>query len=692
MADQETARIGQLAPSSQLEGLLIRRLWGREAVSEPFRFELEVAARDIELPLDGMLGRSVTFLLLMADDRPRYVNGVVAAMRHESADLTGAIYRLQLVPWFSLLRHRTDCRVFQDLTVPEIVARVFEPYQFADLEPRLDGEYQPRLHCVQYRESDHDFVARLLEEEGIAYHFEHEDGRHVMVLVDSPQRREPCPDQPTVLYRTADQAADEATGWGQDMVREFRPEQQLRSGTYQVVDFNLHDPGTSLTAPGASQFQLPVNEQLESYQYPGEFVKLGAEDAQKLPFGEQRAELLAERRDVEVLQAQGESDCRAFRPGTTVELLNHPTAAFCDQWLLLAVEHELDQTATLSSTATGEARYANRFTALPGRVPFRPSRATPRPRMHGPQTAMVTGPEGEEIHTDRLGRVKVCFHWDRYGPRDGSDSCWVRVAQGWAGGGWGAQFVPRIGQEVVVDFLDGDPDQPLVTGSVYNGRNAIPFEHPTQSGIRTRSSREGSSQNGNEIRFEDQKDQEELFVQAERDLTVNVKQASSTSVGADAGTTVSGDNSLTVSGDDTTTVEGTRTVTVTGDQTHELAASDIASVGGDSKLDVTGALAQKVGGDASLDVTGKVAITATEITLTAHAKIRLQVAGSYIEVAPGGITVHGPMAELSADGEAKLAGATARVEGAGETSVSGLQVTVSGSTAVNVSGATVNIN
>ncbi|MBD3222636.1 type VI secretion system tip protein VgrG [bacterium] len=688
MAFEQEHRSCQLAPSSGLEGFLVRRMTGREAISEPFVYELEVMAPDPDVSLADLMGQSVTFFFDRGELDRRFVNGVVDWMRQETADVTGAVYRLRLVPWLALLKHRTDSRVFQEATVPEIIEQVLQDYKFAEIDPRLEAEYEQRLHCVQYQESDADFICRLLEEEGIAYHFEHEDGRHVMVLMDDPKRREACHEQPTVLFETATDTGEEAV----EVVRELTPEHRLQSGSYLLGDFNFRDPGTTLQAPEKSRVQTPVNEPLEQFIYPGEFVKLGAEDAEKLPLGETRAAITAERDDVTVVQAHGESDCTGLAAGRFVDMLNHPRTDVNIGWLLVAVEHDLDQSGALSTSAGGAPTYANRFDVIPRDVPFRPARRTPRPIVRGPQTAIVTGPEGEEIHTDSLGRIKVCFHWNRYGQRDGTDSCWVRVAQSWAGGGWGAQFVPRIGHEVVVDFLEGDPDRPLVTGSVYNGRNAIPYDTPTQSGIKTRSSKQGTADNGNEIRFEDQKDAEELFVQAERNLTINVKKASSQSVGTDASTSVSGNSSTSVSGDESTSVDGNQTLSVGADRTAEIGANAELTVGADQTVSVGANRSITVGGDATLSVSGNLSISATEITLTGSSKVRLEVGGSYVEVTSGGVTVHGPSAKLEGVADAEVTAPAAKVSGTGTAELTGAQVTVNGSAAVTVQGATVNIN
>jgi type VI secretion system secreted protein VgrG len=310
------------------------------------------------------------------------------------------------------------------------------------------GRVPAAVLCVQYRESDWAFIARLLEEEGIAYHFEHEDGRHVLVCGDSPAQRQPCPEQPTAIFRTAEDSDRDEEGMLHDVVQEFRLERSLHSGRRLLSDFNYLDPGASLEAMATADLAIAVNKELEDFEHPGGFVKLGAEDDAKLPFGEDLAAVRAEAVDARTLLARGESTCRGFQAGFTFELLNHlrkdcRIRGCCSRCSTTSTRARCSRPAPGASRST-----PTRSSACPPRLPYRPARLTPRPTVKGPQTAIVTGPSGEEIHTDQHGRVKVAFHWDRYGARDGSDSCWVRVAHGWAGAGWGMQFTPRIGHEV----------------------------------------------------------------------------------------------------------------------------------------------------------------------------------------------------------------------------------------------------
>ena len=693
---EQENRIGQMASSSGLDRFTVRRFWGREAVSEPFQFELELVSPDLEADLAELLGTAVTFELMLASGNRRPFNGVVAQVRQLEAELTGAVYRMQLVPWTHLLELRTNCRVFQEMAVPDIVEAVLADQATQDFVWRLENSYQQRVICVQYRESDWNFIARLLEEEGIAYHFEHEDGRHVLVFCDAAGQRQACPEQATALFRTAQESNQEEGGRLHDLVKEFRLERTLRSGRRLLADFNELDPGATLEAMGAAELAVAANRELEDFEYPGGFVKLGAEDEAKLPFGEARAALRAEAVDARTLLAHGETDCRALQAGFTFELENHLRQDCRISWLVLAVSHSLDQGGALSTSAAAEPFYGNSIVCLPATTPFRPARRTVRPTVKGPQTAIVTGPAGEEIHTDRHGRVKVAFHWDRYGARDGSDSCWVRVAHGWAGAGWGVQFTPRIGQEVVVEFLEGDPDRPLITGSVYNGRNAIPFKPATQSGIRTRSSKEGTAANCNEIRFEDKKGSEDLFIQAERTQTINVKASQTSTIGTDQTLSVGhdrsvsveaketknvgGDQSLTVGGKQDATIDGGRTLTVGKDLQQTVGGSSKTTVGGDANLEVSSARSATVGSDDSLAVGGGyTADIAKDVALKAGKTLTFEAADAVtIKVGKASVT-------LKKDGTVTIDGKDINLKGSGK-------INVKASSDVSIKGAKVQSN
>jgi type VI secretion system secreted protein VgrG len=536
------------------------RLCGEEGISELFRFEVDLGASDPDIDFDALVGKPACVALALAGADKRYYHGIVTRFGQTGGGVNSASYRAVLRPWLWWLTLHADCRIFQQLSVPDILAKLFRELGFTAFRNQLQGSYAVRDYCVQYGETAFDFVSRLMEDEGIFYYFEHTADDHTMVLVDTASSFVACP-------RFAGPARYQGTGVSRDaldLVYECAAERRAVTAAYAVEDWDYNKPAQALRSKkdgdGAPAMRV--------YDYPGGYTAAADGDARAAI----RMQELGQSRE----GIQGRSTCRAFTSGYTMAMSAHPRAKLNDTYVLRRVHHE-----------ASAAEYNNHFDAFRVSQPFRPARKTPRARIYGTQTAMVVGPSGEEIHTDSLGRIKVQFHWDQHGKKDDKSSCWIRVAQGWAGAGWGAFFLPRVGQEVVVSFLEGDPDRPLVTGSVYNGTGVPPDALPankTRSAIRSSSSPGGEG--ANEIGMEDKKGSEELYLHAQKDMTVKVENDRNT-------TLVKGNDMLLVG-------EGTRSVTVTGDETHTNKANF------DQK--VTGNFTLKVDGDLTLDVTGSVTI------------------------------------------------------------------------------------
>lgn len=576
--------------AAPLDAMFTQRLEGTEGLNSLFHFRLECACSDHALALDAALGKQVT-VTLQAGAIARPVSGLVAQIRQGPGEHGYARYAIELRPWLWWLTLATDNRIFQAKSVPDIVEAVFKSYPDAKYELTLTGAYAARDYCVQYGESDFDFVSRLLEEEGIFYFFKHAAGSHVLVLADGNDAFPACPGPAAIAFMPPQMGGRE-----QQAILRGEIDQQAVSSAYRSTDYAFATPALSLFATAAAGAAAPG-----VYDYPGVYATKSAADA------------LAKKR-VEALGAQarrlsGEGDSRAMLPGHSFTLNGHARDDANTDWVLCAVSHD-----------ASHETYRNRFTALPLATAYRAPRSTPRPRIHSTQTAVVVGKSGEEIWTDEHGRIKVQFHWDRLGKNDENSSCWVRVAQMWSGKGWGGQFIPRIGQEVVVSFLDGDPDRPLVTGCVYNGANTPPYALPaeqTRSALRTQSSKGGGGYN--EISFEDKKDAEELFLQAQKDMKTTVLNDATRTVGNDDTTTIKANQTLEVTegnqkitvakgnretaistGNDTLAVKGTRSVTVEGDETHVNKGNFQHTVEGNYTLKVNGNLTIEVSGTVSI--------------------------------------------------------------------------------------------
>ncbi|UVL81909.1 type VI secretion system tip protein VgrG [Pseudomonas sp. B21-028] len=528
----------------------------------------------------------------------RPLDWLVAEIRQLPADATAERYQLLLRPWLWWLSLASNNRVFQNLATSDIVTTIFKAHGFTDFQLKLSGSYTPREYCVQYGETDLAFVSRLLEEDGIFWFFTHEAGKHTLVLADSNDAFAPIPNGPTVNYLGQGMGERELHG-----IRSGHVSLQAVAGVYQATDYEFTTPTTSLYSQAEA-----VAGPSSMYEHPGGYNAKAQGDA-----------LTKQRVDGLRSQAQrfvGESDCRWLVPGYWFTLAGHEDPSLNIDWVVTSVSHEASHDS-----------YRNRFEAIPKATTYRPARLMPKPRMHT-QTALVVGKAGEEIWTDEYGRIKLQFPWDRTGKNDETSSCWVRVVLPWSGKGFGMQFVPRIGQEVIVTFIDGDPDRPLVTGCVYNGDNALPYALPanqTQSGIKTNSSKGGGG--FNELRFEDKKDAEEVFLQAQKDFNINVLNDTTATVGHDETLTVQNARTRTVKdGDETVTLEkgkrsvtiqtgsdnldvkDTRTVTVGSDQTHSTGGNYTHKVTGNYELTVDGNLTIKVSGTLTLQSGGSFAI------------------------------------------------------------------------------------
>lgn len=437
--------------------LLLESFSGEEAVSAPFVFTLDLLSEDPDLDGDEILRSEMRIDVGLAEGEVRPIHGLVRRFLQVGWDQDLIHYRVELVPWIWFLSLRRDSRIFQEMDVLAIVEEVFGEAGYSDFDIRCTRSYDEREFTVQYRESDLDFVSRLLEDEGIFYFFEHTESKHTLVLADDVSAFSPCEGQPEARVY-ADAVPDE------DVVTEFVREHSVHSGQVTLSDYDYLQPSMTLRSTVAG------DEPEEIYDYPGHFDDLDA--------GDLRARVALERQEARRQMVRGAGTCRAFVSGTRFDLLDHVWRDANQTWALLKVRHHA-RNASYRAEARGEGYdYRNEFVAIPHSVPYRPPRRTAKPVVKGAQTAEVVGPSGEKIWVDKHGRVKVHFHWDRLGSRDDDSSCWVRVSQNWAGKQWGGMFIPHIGQEVIVDFLEGDPDRPIITGRVYNAENPPPQELP----------------------------------------------------------------------------------------------------------------------------------------------------------------------------------------------------------------------
>ena len=712
--------------------LLLIGISGQEAVSRLFRYQLDVLAKvGTDVPFDKLLGQSITAEVQFNPKQPkkRYFNGICCRVSEEGRDNEFTSYHLEIVPKVWLASRKAQSRIFQQMSVPDILKKVLDGF---DTAFELQGSFEKRDYCVQYRETDLNFACRLMEEEGIYFFFKHANGSHKMVVADTPQSHADVPDGSKLIYETV-----LGGNRPEDRIHDWRKLQELRSGKYLLWDHTFELPHKHLEAQKTIQDSVQVgkithklkvggNDNLELYDYPGEYAQRF--DGVSPGGGDQAAELQKifqdNRRTVEIrmqeeaaasIVIQGASTCRQLVSGHKFTLERHFNGD--GQYLLTSVSHSAVYDA-YRSDSSGDFHFTNQFTCIPFALPFRPARITPKPVVQGTQTAVVVGPPGEEIWPDKYGRVKVQFHWDREGANDAKSSCWVRVSTMWAGKQWGMIHIPRIGQEVIVAFEEGDPDQPLIVGSVYNYEQMPPYKLPdnkTQSGIKSRSSKQGEAANFNEFRFEDKKGSEQVYVHAEKNFDGVIENSETRKVGFEkkdkgdqtieifnnqllkVGCSEASDGSQTINvyKDRTETVEtgneavtikkGNRTVNVdTGNDMHQIKTGNRTvqlDKGNDThqikmgnrevKIDMgNDALTIKMGNQTTKLSLGK---SATE----AMQSIELKVGSSSIKVDQMGVTIKGMMV---------------KIEGQIQTEVKGLMTTVQGSAMTTVKGAITMIN
>jgi len=557
MASFETNRNVRVTTTLGKDVVALEQMEGHETLGQPFVYDLTLISEDWNLDLSALLGQPITVECDLPKGKTRYFNGLVTRASHLGGEGTFARYSVTVQPWLSMLDYGAECRIFQDSSIPVIIREVFQRAGFTDFEDSsLDPAAYPTLeYCVQYRESDFNFVSRLMEHEGIYYFFKHEAGRHVLVMADAYGAHEPQKGYEVIEYKPP-KVRDRAE---QEHLSSWVVAQQVRAGGFAVTDYDFKLPRNSLLT-AVSKPRKHAHAEYEVFEYPGDYLKKSVGDA--------RARRRLEERQAEYELTHASGDVRGPGAGNLFKLAEFPRTDQNKEYLIVSALYTINA-GNFETSGGGEKGEEFRvgLTLIDSKVPYRSPLRAHKSRVAGPQTAMVVGEGEKEIWTDKFGRVMVQFHWDRYGMSDERSSCWVRVSQVWAGAKWGALHVPRVGQEVIVDFLEGDPDRPIITGRVYNGVNMPPYLDPnsptdtaTQSGIKSRSTPGGGPDNFNEIRFEDKKGAEELHVQAERDHSTLVKRNQSISVGAD--------RSLSVGGNETISVTGTRSSTITKKETQ----------------------------------------------------------------------------------------------------------------------------
>ncbi|QDQ27033.1 type VI secretion system tip protein VgrG [Chitinimonas arctica] len=558
------------------EALIFRSLDGFEALGQLGQYRLVALSRRADLALDKVVGQAITVSTDVALGAVRHLNLFVSQISLTGREGEYYRYEATLRPWLWFLSRTVDCRVFQHQNPIDIIRTVFADHAIAKFDVRTTHSYAPVDYCVQYRESDYNFVARLCEQEGIYFWFEHAEGAHTLILADALSAHKPAPGYAKVPFEQG--GGDGGMTTDREHLEHWHYSKSVQPVNFVLTDYDFEKPRADLTV--RSKIDRNHGEaHHEVFDYPGEYVDPG--------LGEHYARIRLDEAQARQETATGQGTVRGLPVGSLFTLFDHPRADQNREYLVTSAH--LSWAEASYQSGAGEWVASCQIDALPSALPFRPARSTPRPFVQGPQTAVVVGPAGEEIFCDEYGRVKVQFHWDRRGGRNQHSSCWVRSSQPWAGQNFGAMSLPRIGQEVVVSFLEGDPDQPLITGRVYNAGQMPPWDLPankTQSGILTRSTQGGAYDHANAIRFEDKKGAEELWLHAEKDQRIEVENDESHWVGHDRKKTVDHDETVLVKHDRTETVDNDETITVHNNRKERVDHNETISIGDNRSEDV----------------------------------------------------------------------------------------------------------
>jgi len=583
--------------------LIFRHLQGNEKLSELFEYTVEAISETNNLAFDSIVGKPVGVTLEFTNSYKRYIHGIATAFTQAKSDKTPdaethlTVYHITLRPWFWFLTLTKNCQIFQNMSTPEIIKAIFKELGFSDFKDSLKGTYTKREYCVQYDETAFSFVCRLMEDDGIFYFFEHTESKHTLVLADDLSVHQNVIGYNKIRFWEIYESSNP-----EDVIHKCFMSQQTLPAKYAIDDYHFETPSTDLKTEvtGKSTSKMRIYE-YQSYQ--GGIDTTSAADKvanTRIQSFEWQKKILF-----------GESYCIGFGAGGKFTLEKHPRKDINAEYIIYSL--------SISASLT---EYSNSFQAIPATVQFRPIVSTPKPRIAGLQTAVVTGPKGEEIYTDKYGRIKVQFHWDQKGKKDEQTTCFIRVNQSWAGKAWGRLFLPRIGQEVLVSFVNGDPDRPLVIGSVYNAEQTVPYALPankTKSTLKTRSSLKGGTEDFNEIFFEDKKGEELFYQHAQKDMTIMVEHDRQKTVGNDEINKIKKNRTTTIeeehetltvekgnrfvyvkTGNETHEVKGKRDLKVTGNETHKNDANFTHEVTGNYKLKVMGTLTIEVTGNVSI--------------------------------------------------------------------------------------------
>jgi type VI secretion system secreted protein VgrG len=666
-----------MAGSYKAQDLMLKCALVEEGLSTITRATVEFLSKDRSLDLKSVVGYTMNVSITTAQDTQRKFLGTCVSAEFLGVYQGFGHFTAEVRPWLWFLTLRHDNRIFQELSVVDIIKKVFSEAQFSDYEVKATGTYKVRTYCVQYRESDFAFISRLMEEEGLYYFFTHDGEREKLVIADGIGAHQAAPGGPRFDFFFREEKYRRST----DHIYEWSAAEAVTPGKVALTDWNFETPSTDLKKIKSMPKGDHSHTGLEIYDYPGNY---------RTPdIGEDFARTAMEAQAAQHQRWTGVGNIRTLGVGQTFQLKGHPRTQDAAEFLLtrathyVQIEREFEErdTGMLSARAMrfdhNDEAYRVVFDAIPKSVQYRAPKLTPWPSVSGLHTAIVVGPSGEEIHTDKYGRIKVKFHWDRTTPKDDTVSCWVRTVMPWTGKNWGMIAIPRIGQEVVIQFEEGNPDRPICTGMLYKADTMPPYELPankTISGVKTRSTKEGGETNYNELVFEDKKGGEYIRFHAEKNYWQTVENDAVIRIGLDkkdkgdltqtihrhkTETLKTGDMTFTVEqGNETRSIAVDQTETIGSNRTTDVGADDALTVGGNSTEDIGGTRAETVGSSKTVDIgtslaenigTSMEVKAGTTVLIDAGAKLTLKVGGSSIEMTPAGITMKSPKITITGD-------------------------------------------
>ena len=619
--------------------LLLRSFSGREELGRLFDYNLVMLDPERDVDQDDLVGTNVTVRLQLENSNTRFFNGYISSCAFLGYEAGAGVYHAEFVPWLWMLTRCSDCRIWQEKTVKQIIEEVFGAQGFSDFKFDLRGSYQPRVFCAQYNETAFNFVSRLMEHEGMYYYWKHENGKHTMMIVDDMALHVEHPERSEIEWR-------ERSGVLEDgYLYDLTVQKTVSPGAFAHNDYNFKKP-TDILRKKKEKEKKHAAAKFELYEFPGAYRE-GAH-------GEALAEVRLQEAQTDHETMSAMVSARAVSCGYFLKLKKAMRRDQERRYLITSTSISIQQDAyTSGQGATGD-KFECRITSIPDDSTYRPRRVSPKPFMHGPQTGLVVGPSGEEIHTDEHGRVKVHFYWDRRSEANEKSSKWVRVSQPAAGGGYGFVSIPRVGQEVIVNFIEGDPDRPIVTGCVYNGTNKPPYDLP---GEKTKSIWKSNTSKGGggscEIRMEDSAGAEQIYIHSQKDLDVRVDNDTRMLTGTDCDVTIVKNCTTTIKENADTHIGKDHALTVEGSQSVDISKDEMIKVGGLSSKDVTGEMLLKSG--SSLHAQGKQTVFikgGQQVVIQAGVGITLKVGGNHVSITPAGVQIVGTLVLINSGGSA----------------------------------------